>query len=60
MVHKAAEATGKFIGNKTADVVAKLSDNKIVKPDENSRNVEEMIISTEKREAILNKLKQVL
>ena len=60
MVHKAAEATGKFIGNKTVDVVAKLSDNKIVKPDENSRNVEEMIISTEKREAILNKLKQVL
>ena len=43
--HKAPEATGEFIGNKIV--------NKIVKPklviDENSRNVEEMIIPTEKR-----------
>ena len=42
---KAPEATGEFRGNKIV--------NKIVKPklviDENSRNVEEMIIPTEKR-----------
>ena len=54
--HKASEATGEFIGNKIA--------NKIVKPklviDENSRNVEEIIIPTEKRKKILNELRQVL
>ena len=33
VVHKAAEATGDFIGNKIVD--------KIVKPDENLRDVEE-------------------
>ena len=53
VVHKAAEATGKFIGNKFAD--------NIVKPkrviDENPRNVEEIIILPEK---ILNELRQVL
>ena len=43
IVHKAAQATGEFIGNKIAD--------KIVKPkpviDENSRNLEQIIISPE-------------
>ena len=56
VVHKAAEATGEFIGNKIAG--------KIVKPkhviDENPRNVEEILISPEKGEEILNKLRQVL
>ena len=52
LVHKAAEATGEFIGNKIAD--------KIANPDENSRNVEETIIPSEKREKILNELRQVL
>ena len=45
VVHKAGEATGKFIGNKISD--------KIVKPNplpaENSRNAEEIVISPEKR-----------
>ena len=31
-----------------------------MKPDENPRNVEEMIIPLEKKEEILNELKQVL
>ena len=56
VVHKAAEKTGEFIGNKIAE--------KIVKPksvsDENLRNIEEMIIPPQKRKEILNKLRQVL
>ena len=51
VVHK----VGEFLGNKTPDAVTKLSDNKVVKPDENSRNFEEIIIPPEKREQILNK-----
>ena len=53
LIHKAAEATDKFIGNKIAD--------KTVKPnhaiDENPRNIEEMIIPPETREEMLNKLR---
>ena len=54
--HKAAETTGKFIGNKIADKIVKQ------KPviDENSRNVEKIIIPPVKREEILNELRQVL
>ena len=56
VVHKAAEATGEFVGKKIAD--------KIVKPNpisaENSRNVEEIVISPEKREEIVNKLRKIL
>ena len=52
VVQKAAKATGKFIGNKIAD--------KIVKPDKNPRNVEEIVIPPEKRKKILNELRQVL
>ena len=56
VTHKAAEATGEFIGNKISD--------KIVKPrhvtDENPRNIEEKIIPPEKRKEILNELGQVL
>ena len=55
-IHKAAEATAKFIGNKIAD--------KIVKPkhsiDVNPENVEEIIIPSDEREEILNELRQVL
>ena len=55
IVHKAAEVTGEFIGKMT---------DKIVKPkyviNENSRNIEELIVPPEKREEILNKLRQVL
>ena len=54
VVHKAARATWEFLGNKIPD-----KDN-IVKPGENPRNVEEIIIPPEEREEILNKLRQVL
>ena len=61
VVHKAAEATGEFIENKIADVLAKLNNDKIVKEkpvvDENSRNFEEITIPPEKREEILNELR---
>ena len=55
-VQKAAEATDEFIGNKTLDKIAKQ------KPviDENSKNLEEIVIPPEKREEILNELRQVL
>ena len=56
VVHKAAKAIGEFIGNKIAD--------KIVEPkpfpDENLRDIEEMIIPAEEREEILNELRLVL
>ena len=56
LVHKPAEATGEILGNKIADAVAKLNDKKILKTkhvtDENPRNVEEIIILSEKREEI--------
>ena len=61
---KVFQKTGEFLGNKITDVVTKSNDNLIVKQkpviDENSRKVEEVIIPSEKREEILNKLKQVL
>ena len=64
LINKAAEATGEFIGNKAADAVAELNDDKIVKTkhliDENSRSVENIIIPPEKREEILNESRQVL
>ena len=46
VVHKATEATGKFIGNTIADKIVKQ------KPviDENSKIAEEIIIPPEKRE----------
>ena len=44
---KAVHKTGEFVRNKIVDAVAKLKDNKVVKPkhviDENPRNVEEII-----------------
>ena len=44
---KAVHKTGEFVRNKIVDAVAKLKDNKVVKPkhviDENLRNVEEII-----------------
>ena len=41
--HKTAEATGELVGNK------------IAVPDENSRNVEEIVFWPEKRQELLNK-----
>ena len=56
VVHKA----GEFLGNKTADAVTKSNDDKTVKSDENSGNVEAITIPPEKREEMLNELSQVL
>ena len=50
--------TGEFLRNKIADKVIMTIDDKIVKPFENQENVEQKIILTEKREEILNKLRQ--
>ena len=61
---KVVHRTSELLGNKIADAVTKSNDDKIVKPkhviDENPRNVEEIIIPPEKREEILNALRQVL
>ena len=52
VVHKTAKATGDLIGNKI--------DEKSVKPkpviDENSKNIEEIVIPPKKRQEILNTL----
>ena len=55
VVHKAAEGTCEFTGSEIADKIVK------AKPaiDENSKNIEEVIIPPEKREEILNALRQV-
>ena len=55
VVHKAAEAIGEFIGVKIAD---KIVPKHVI--DENPRNVEEIIIPPEKREEMLNELRQIL
>ena len=52
VVHK----TGGFLGNKNTDTVTNLYDDKIGKQEP----VEEIIIPPEKREKILNELRQVL
>ena len=46
IVHKAAEATCEFIGNKIAEAVAKLNEDKIVK----TKPVEEIFFSTRKKD----------
>ena len=56
VLHKADE----FLGNKIADAITYSNDDKVVKPDGNLRNVEEIIIPLEKRYEILNKLRKVL
>ena len=60
VVHK----TDQFLGNEIVDSAAKPSDERIVRLkhiiDQNSRNVEEIIILQEKREEILNQLMQTL
>ena len=56
VVHK----TGEVLENKIADAVTKSNNDNIVKPDENSGNVEEIIIPPEKRDEILNKLRKVI
>ena len=53
VAHKAAEATREFTGNKIANTIVKLKP----VPDENLKNVEEIIIPIERRETILNELR---
>ena len=48
-----------FLESNIADAVTN-SNYKIVKPDENSRKIEEKITPPEKREEILSELRQVL
>ena len=55
VAHKAAEATGKLIGNKITDKIVKIKP----MPDMNSRTIEETIIPPKKREKILKKLRKV-
>ena len=59
VIHKAAEATCEFLRSKIAHAVANFDD-KIMKPDEKSRNDEKIIVTPEKREEILSELRQVL
>ena len=55
IVHNIAEATGEFKGNKIAGKIVKPKP----APDLNSRYFEEIVITAEKREEILNKLRPV-
>ena len=55
VVHKA----GEFLGKKIADAVTKSNNDKIVKPDETLRNVEQIIIPLEKRDEIFKELRKV-
>ena len=54
------QKAGEFLGNEIADIVTKSNNDEIVKPDENTRNVEEIIIPLEKLDEILNKLRKTL
>ena len=56
VVHKKAEATRESVEKKIADKIVKPKP----APDENPINVEEIVIQPEKRDDILNELKQVL
>ena len=56
VVHKA----GVYFGKKIADAVTKSNNDTVLKPDENPRNVEEIIIALRKRDKILNKSWKVL
>ena len=55
-IYKATETTAEFIGNKIADKTVKPKP----VPNENLRGVNEVIITPEKREQILNEFRQVL
>ena len=56
---KVVYKAGEFLENKTADAGTKSNDDNIEKPDENPRNVEEIIVPLEKKDEILNKLRKV-
>ena len=50
---KVAELTGKFIGNRIADKIVKLKP----VPDENPKNVEELVIPLEKKKRNTKRIK---
>ena len=52
---KVVDKAGEFLGNKIVDAVTKSSDNKIVKQEP----IEEIIVTQEKSEEILNKLVEI-
>ena len=54
VIHKAA--TGEFLRKKITDKIVKLKS----VTDENSRNIDEIILPPKKREDILNELRKVL
>ena len=54
VLHKARE----FLGNKSENAVTKSNVDKIVKPDENSRNDEKITIPLEQRDEMSNKLRK--
>ena len=56
VVHKRVGATGEMVGNKTSEKIVKP---KLV-PEANSRNFEQLIIPPEKKQEILNDLRQSL
>ena len=56
VVHKA----GENLGNKIAEAITNSNGSQVVKPDENPRNIEEIIFPPEKRNDILNKLRKAL
>ena len=57
---KVAHKACAFLENKIEDALTKWNNDKIVKLDEGSRNVEEIIILPEKRKELLSELRQVL
>ena len=52
-MHKVAELTGKFIGNRIADKIVKLKP----VPDENPKNVEKIVIPLEKKKRNTKRIK---
>ena len=56
VVHKTAEASRELIGNKITENIVKPK----TAPNENSRNVDKIVIPPEKRQEILNESRQVL
>ena len=56
VIQKPAETTVELTGNKIAGKILRLKS----VPDENLTNVEEIVIPSEKRQEILNRLRQVI
>ena len=59
-MEKVVQEADEILGDQISDPVTNSNDHKIVKPNENPRNVEETIIPLEKRGEILTKLRKAL